>query len=237
MHVAIVDDEQKELDTLQAYLAQYSAENGIKINVDQFHSGDELLKEYRLIYDIIIFDIDMPGTNGIDTARQIREKDDNVGILFITNIAQYAINGYEVEAVDYIIKPIGYFDFALKFRRALNWASRRTDRELTFETVEGNRRVRVADIVYVEARGHYLIHNVQPKNGKAAEFTVRGNMKDQEELLRIYNFCRVHRSFLVNLKYVEEIQNNKVVVGQSLIPIGRLYKGQLMQECLRFVRG
>lgn len=237
MHVAIVDDEQKELDTLQTYLVQYSAENGVKIHVDQFHSGDELLRKYRLIYDVVIFDIDMPGTNGIDTARQIRACDENVAILFITNIAQYAINGYEVEAVDYIIKPIGYFDFALKFRRAVSWASRRSDRELTFETVEGNRRVRVADIVYVEARGHYLIHNVRLRNGTTAEFTVRGNMKDQEDLLRLYSFCRVHRSYLVNLKYVDEIQSNKVIVGQSPIPIGRLYKDQLMQECLRFVRG
>ena len=64
-----------------------------------------------MIFDIIIFDIDMPGINGIDTARKLREMDSNVTIIFVTNIAKYAINGYEVDAVDYILKPVSYYDF------------------------------------------------------------------------------------------------------------------------------
>lgn len=73
------------------------------------------MTEYRLIYDIILFDIDMPGTNGIDTARQVRKLDENVTILFITNMAQYAISAFEIEAADYILKPVEYYDFAMKF--------------------------------------------------------------------------------------------------------------------------
>ena len=74
-------------------------------------------ENYKMIFDIIIFDIDMPGINGIDTARKLREMDSNVTIIFVTNIAQYAINGYEVDAVDYILKPVSYYDFSMKFHR------------------------------------------------------------------------------------------------------------------------
>lgn len=237
MRVAIVDDEKKELETLQTYLAQYSAENDVKIDVDEFSSGDALLKGYRLIYDILIFDIDMPGTNGIDTARKIREQDENAAILFVTNVAQYAINAFEVEAVDYVIKPIGYYDFAMKFRRAVAWVARRGGRELALETVEGVRRVRVADILYVEAQKHYLVYHLEGRDGTQDELIGRGNIKEYEALLRPYNFCRAHRSFLVNLDHVEDIRGNYATVGRAEIPVGRLYKDHLMQECMRSMRG
>ncbi len=87
VRVAIVDDEQSERETLQGYLNRLAEESGDPIEVDQYASGDALLKDYRLIYDIILFDIDMPGTNGINTARQVRLQDEAVTILFVTNIA------------------------------------------------------------------------------------------------------------------------------------------------------
>ena len=234
VRVAIVDDEYSERETLQAYLKRYAAEAGNTIDVDQYPSADALLEGYRLIYDTLILDIDMPGINGMDAARLVRERDTSVAIIFITNMAQYAINGYEVGAMDYILKPISYYDFAMKFRRAMNWAALRGDREFPLETVDGHRRVRVADIIYVEARGHYLIYHMEPGSG---DLRVRGNMKEHEELLRPYNVCRVHRSYLVNLEWVMEICSDKVYAGQTEIPIGRFYKDKLMQEYLRTAWG
>ncbi len=98
---------------LSDYVYKFGKENSIPVETVTFGSGDEILDGYKPEYGVIIFDIDMPGMNGMDTARKIREMDEKVVILFVTNIAQYAINGYEVEAVEYILKPIGYFDFAL----------------------------------------------------------------------------------------------------------------------------
>lgn len=122
MRIAIVDDEEIERNRLQEYLEKYEEENRVVLNVDNFSSGDQLMKNYRLAYDIILFDVDMPGTNGMETAKRIREVDANVVMLFVTNIAQYAIDGYEVEAVDYILKPIAYYDFSMKFKRAVRRA-------------------------------------------------------------------------------------------------------------------
>lgn len=236
MRVAIVDDEQAQRDTLKAYLGRFSAESGFRFDVDTFPSGDALLADYHLIYDIILFDVDMPGTNGINTARQVREMDENVTILFITNMAQYAINAFEVEAVDYIIKPIEYYDFAMKFRRAVKRAIRRSNRELTLDTVDGIRRVRVPDVVYVEAYDHYLTYHMKEKSTGTTKIEVRGNIGEHEALLKPYSFCRVHKSFLINLAHVEVIRTSEVVLDGVALPIGRRYKKDLMEKYMQFMR-
>lgn len=236
MRIAIIDDEQDQRDTLRAYLAQFSEESSSKFDVDEYPSGDALLADYHLIYDIILFDVDMPGTNGIDTAREIRKLDDSVTILFITNMAQYAINAFEVEAADYIIKPIKYYDFAMKFRRAMKRAVRRSSREFTLDTVDGTRRVRVPDIVYVEALDHYLTYRVKTGPAQLSGIEVRGTIGEHYALLKPYGFCQVHKSFLVSLPHVEVIRTAEVMVNGVAVPIGRRYKKDLMEQYLQFMR-
>ena len=97
MRIAIVDDEQGMREQLADYMEQYAVEKQLTLDTVLLPSGDALLKSPDRDFDIIVFDIDMPGTNGLDTARKIRGMDENVVILFITNIAQYAIIGYEVD--------------------------------------------------------------------------------------------------------------------------------------------
>jgi len=171
MRIAIVDDERAERERLQQYVARFEEESGVAMENVSFPSGDAFLEHYQKVYDIIIFDIDMPGTNGIDTARKLRETDSEVTIIFVTNIAQYAINGYEVDAVDYIIKPIGYYDFSMKFHRTVAKASQKRNHVIQVDTTEGLRRLRTDTIVYVEVLSHYLyIHTT------AAQYRCRGSM-------------------------------------------------------------
>lgn len=237
MRIAIVDDEQIQRDTLKEYIDRFSTESGFKFDLDEFPSGDALLANYRLIYDIIFFDIDMPGTNGINTARQVREQDDNVTILFITNMAQYAINAFDVEAADYIIKPVEYYSFAMKFRRAIKRAVRRCRREFTLDTGDGVRKVDVGSIAYVEALDHFLTYHLVKKNAEHTSIQVRGNIGEHEAMLKPYSFCRVHKSYLVNLSCVNAIRTAEVDTAGIVIPIGRRYKKGLMDEYLRFMRG
>ena len=236
MRIAIIDDEQVQRDLLKTYLERFSVESSSRFDVEEFPSGDALLEDYHLIYDIILFDVDMPGTNGINTARQVREMDESVTILFITNMAQYAINAFEVEAADYIIKPIEYYDFAMKFRRAVKRAVRRSNRELTLDTVDGVRRLRIPDIVYVEALDHYLTYHMYLKDIGATEVEVRSSIGEHEALLKPYHFCRVHKSFLVNLAHVDVIRTNEVVLNGVALPIGRRYKKDLMENYMQFMR-
>lgn len=232
MQITIVDDDPKMRQQLSSYVKRYGAENGAGFNVLTFKSGDELLSDYQPDHDIIVLDIDMPGTNGLDTARKIRELDGEVVIMFVTNIAQYAINGYEVEAVDYVLKPISYYDFALKLSRAMRRVRQKRTDALVLNTSEGPVKVDVEDILYVEVLGHYLIYHT-----KKADHQVRGSFKEQEDLLRQHQFSRCHKSYMVNLAYVKNIRAQGVVLRDSIIPLGRSYKETLMEDYIRFLHG
>ena len=230
MRIAIVDDEPAMREQLAGYILQFAGERHVVLDPQTFSSGNELLSSPDESFDIIIFDIDMPGISGLDAARKVRETDENVVILFITNIAQYAINGYEVDAVDYIIKPIGYYDFAMKFLKALRRAERNRGSTLYIDTLSGPVALRTEDILYVEVMGHYLIYHTA-----AQAFRVRASMKEHEDTLRAYHFARCHKSYLINLKRLRSVSASEVVVDEYSIPLGRAYKDSLLTEYMGYL--
>ena len=232
MRVAVIDDEKDVRDNLAGYIRKFSGESGVKLEVSTFPSGDALLENYQQVWDILMFDIDMPGTNGMETAKQIRAQDKNVTILFITNVAQYAIDGYGVDAVDYILKPINYYEFSMKFHRAVAKAAHGRERAIMVDTVEGTRRIRVNEIEYAEVLAHYIYIHTQDR-----EFKARGNMKEWEEELRTFGFSRVHKSYLVNMAKVDGIQGKELTVDGHTIPISRNYRDSFMQDYMKFYRG
>ena len=230
MRIAIVDDEQAMREQLAEYIRRFAGERRLAADLCPFSSGDALLGAGERDFDIIIFDIDMPGTNGLDAARRIREADENVVILFVTNIAQYAINGYEVDAVDYIIKPVGYYDFAMKFQKAVRRAERSQGGSLFIDTVSGPVALRTDDILYVEVMGHYLIYHTPDR-----AFRVRASMKEHEDVLRAYHFARCHKSYLINLKHMKSVSASEVIVGEYSIPLGRAYKDGLLTDYMSYL--
>lgn len=232
MQVAIVDDDTKMRQQLSEYVRRYAEESGNPMKVECFPSGVELLRGYRQKHDIIILDVDMPGLNGMDTARQLRQVDLQTVILFVTNIAQYAINGYEVDAVDYMIKPVGYYDFSLRFQKAVRRGKMDMGRQLALETAEGITRIAVADILYLESQGHYVIFHTRDR-----EYRVRSNLKNHEEELRNLNFRRTHKSFLINLRHLENVLSNEVVVSGEKVPLGRAHRDAVISDFMQYIRG
>lgn len=233
MKVALIDDEQGALDELKGYLGRFSEERKCRIETALFHSGDEIVKDYKPVYDVLIFDVSMPGISGLDAAREIRKKDRGVTILFITSLAQYAIEGYEVDAIDYVLKPVTYPDFSMKMRKAMARISKRGNTMIRLETQEGTCLVRVADIRYTEIFGHLLVYHAAGKE----EYRVKGSIKDAESLLIPYDFVRNHKSYLVSLRHVKEVRAAEIVVGETVLPLGRAYKKDFMQEFMRFIQG
>lgn len=232
MKFAIIDDMKKETDLLGSYLDRFEKEKELAIARSVFHSPVEFLESYSYDYDLIFLDIEMPGLNGIETAKEIRRMDPSVLIMFITNMAQYAINGYEVEAVDYVLKPLAYEDFRLKMQKAMRYIAQNKDDTLSLTTADGTVRVRILDIFYVEVARHYLLYHTA-----AGQFTVRGTMKEAEETLGPYHFVRCSHSFLVNLKYVESVNGNILKCGGSEILISRNKKKEFLYEFTRYVSG
>lgn len=232
MKIGIVDDELEMRTQLEAYVRRYGEEAGLRLQTACFLSGDALLASAEEGFDILIFDVDMPGRSGLETAREIRARDERVTILFVTNMAQYAINGYEVEAVDYVIKPIGYYDFSMKLRRAIKRARQNRPMVLVVDTLGGPVRLEVSDILYVEVMGHYLSYET-----KTGSFRVRGSMKEHEPELKKHGFARSHKSYVVNLANTENIQAGELTVCGRSVPLGRAYKDSFLAAYMQYLRG
>ena len=112
--IAIVEDDCNFIEELQSYLGQYASEEKQTFEISVFHDGAEILENYEPKYDLILLDVEMPKVNGMDAAEKIREMDESVVLMFITNMAQYAIRGYSVGALDFVMKPITYYTFSMK---------------------------------------------------------------------------------------------------------------------------
>lgn len=232
MKVAIVDDEQNMTDQIEEFLKRFQEESQIRVSAKVFHDAVSFVAEYDNSYDLILFDVEMPGMNGIEAAKAIRSRDAKVSIMFITNMAQYAIHGYEVEAIDYVLKPIGYQDFAMKMKKAMRYIWRDEERQLLLDTSVGKVTVKVSDIIYIEVIRHYLNFHTTSE-----VYEVRGVMKEQEEMLQKFHFARCSQSFLVNLAHVKSIRGNVVCVGDVELPVSRNKKNEFINAFTRYVGG
>ena len=162
--IAIVEDDQGYRDTLFTYIKQYEQERDTAFEATPFEKADDFLAVYNGDYDIILMDIEMPGTNGMDAAEQIRKKDAQVVIMFITNMAHYAIKGYEVGALDFVLKPIQYLNFANKMDRAMQLVENRGSKPVMIQTGTGVKKIDSRDIFYVEIQNHVLRYHTKQGN-------------------------------------------------------------------------
>ena len=120
LRIATVEDDAHDLEALRTHLNRYEKENGLKFLITEFRDGEDIVTDYSADYDLILMDIEMAFLNGMKAAEKIRELDKDVVIIFITNMPQYAIQGYKVNALDYMLKPISYFSFSESMGRALH---------------------------------------------------------------------------------------------------------------------
>lgn len=201
-----------------SYLSKYREENpSFEYVLKTYDRGISLIEDYKRDADLIFLDIKLPDMLGIDVARSIRKKDENVMIIFVTNLAQYAVDGYSVNAFDYILKPLRYVSFEAKLTRALRTLSHR-DRGvvLDLKNKESAYRVSSDSIVYIESIGHDIYFHV-------GSDVIRqwGTLGKYEEMLRSEGFARCNTSYLINLKYVSTIKKDVVAVGDTDVPISR----------------
>ena len=238
INIALIDDNLNDLNTLKSFIDKYTEsdelDSHIEVNITTYNDPTLFLNENNFKYDLIFLDIEMPKINGISLAKRIREKDSNVGLVFITNMAQYAINGYEVSAIDYILKPLDYYDFALKFNKIINFVKRNISNYIYLKSVENNLiKVDVNEIIYVEIFSHYLIYHLENR-----EIKVRGTISEAENNLSNYYFSRISKSFLVNLKHVLNIKlDNVLLTGNIELIISRLRKKDFLEAFYKYLGG
>ena len=153
IRVAIVEDDAEVQGVLQEYVRRYTRQYGTEFDVTVFADGVDILDNYRAVYDIIFLDVEMKHLDGMATAERIRQMDADVILIFITNMAQYAIRGYSVGALDYVLKPVPYFAFSQQLLKAVSRLKKRAKRYLTVPVEGGLRRLDTASIYYLESEG------------------------------------------------------------------------------------
>ncbi|MBQ1492193.1 MAG: response regulator transcription factor [Blautia sp.] len=222
---AVVEDEKEYAECIRAYAQRFSQETGNKLSLRFFSDGEDIVSGYSSDLDIILMDIKMHVLDGMSAARRVRELDDKVIIMFITNLPGYAIEAYEVEAFDYILKPISYEMFSRKLLRAISRVRRREDDTIILQTKEGIRRVEVGSIAYIESRGHQM--EVHTENGL---LLLRGKLDELEEKLRDHGFVRSNRGYLVNLYHIQALEGECLVVQGEKLPVSRSRRAELIEK-------
>lgn len=232
VHIAIVEDENIYAEQLQKFLFRYQKETGRRIKVTRFTDGDEIVDEYAGIYDIVLMDIQMQFMDGMTAAEKIRQMDTNVIIMFITNMTEYAVRGYEVDALDYVIKPIEYFAFSRKLDRAFSRIKSKKHNFISIPTESGMKKLDLDDVLYIEIQDHTLYYHTDKECVKARG---RGVMRNVEQIMLPYGFFRNNNCYLVNLRHVESVEDNVCFVGNKNLQISRAKKKAFMDAMVQYI--
>lgn len=207
LEIAICDDEKYFLEQEKEWISKYMNRLGYEFRIDTFASGVEFMAVGDRVsrYDIMFLDINMEELNGLETARRIREYTKDAYIVFVTAFITYSLEGYKVDAVRYILKDNESLEKAIKecldvIVDKMNYV----ENKYTFDFQEGRKTLFLDEILYIESRLHKLqFHLAGPKS---EQYTMYGRLDHIAELLHDFNFCRVHKSYLVNLKYMEKVE-------------------------------
>lgn len=232
IRIALVEDEAEVRAQLQGYVQRHTRQYGTEFAVTEFADGMELLDDYRPVYDILFLDVEMKHLDGMETARRIRELDPDVMLVFITNMAQYAIKGYAVGALDYVLKPVPYFAFSQQLQKVEEQLRRRTRHYLAVPVEGGLRRLDTSRIYYIESEGHRVHFYTEE-----GDFAAPGALKALEEKLADRPFARCNSGYLVNLAQVQAVQQNTVEVGPYELQVSRPKRKSFLAALTDYIGG
>lgn len=206
-NIAICDDEPDFVDEMQHYIQRYQEENGEEIRVLVFKNGLELTQNYDESIDLIFLDIQMDKMDGLETAKHVREKDQEVGIIFLTSLKQHALEGYQYQAVNYLVKPMKY----IRLKNELNrWIEkcRKKNPCIVVSNDRGTFKVAVNELHYIETYKRNLLLHTDDGNVISYE-----SMKALEQRLSTFGFYRCHAGYLVNMGFVKNVEKLKITLS------------------------
>lgn len=214
--IAICEDKKEQQELLKIYIDQIFEGLSVKYKLEIFNSGEELLENYSKDTDVLLLDIQMGQINGIDTARKIRTLDDKVEIIFITSLIEYALEGYEVRAYRYLIKPVKYENLKENIINCIKEVDIKNKYIMVKE--QGNQiKLDINEITYIEVQKETTtIHTLNKL------YKTKGTMNNIEKEIDCSRFFRCHKSFLVNLEHVKSIKQYVAILENSEeVPVSR----------------
>lgn len=220
----IVEDEPAEAQRLTEYVRRYGDARGEMFQITWLKSAMEMLSD-KSPYDLVLLDIDLPGISGMEAAQLLRVYDETTPIIFVTNLAKYAVKGYEVGATGFIIKPVNWGNLSMNLDRALRAIRQNVGRTVMVPTDDGMRVVPFSQLVYVEVTGHRLTYHLE--DGTALE--ARGSLGQLEDELSGAPVIRISKSCVANMDKIVLVraQGMQMSTGVTL-PISRTRKHEVM---------
>lgn len=232
IHIGIVDDQKEARHQLQQEIARFSDEYAIAFDVQEYESASAYLSDRNHACDILYLDIDMPNMSGMELAEEIRKTNSRVLIIFCTNLQQFAINGYSVSALGFMIKPVQWYSLQMYLNRALKVLREReaqqnnpAEKKLLIKDGAVTRLVDSGTIEYIEVQQHDLLYTILDKEtGRCEVIKNRGSMQEIAAALSPLGFVRCSAGFLVNMRSITAVSRMNIYIGQKVLPIGRTYK-------------
>lgn len=232
LRIAVAEDEIQCRQILLDHIRRFAGESGISCPVDVYSGGNELLERYKGQYDLVLMDVQMGGLDGLETAAEIRRRDQGVIIVFVTDLAQHAIRGYSVGAANFLLKPVEYHALSGELNKTAERVRRSRTRYLRVRTEQGFHRLEISAIAHIETMGRrVLIH------AGGREYLCRAAMKDLEVQLAGEGFFRCHNAYLVNLAYVESVEQTAVIVGGRSLLLSRYKRKPFLDALARHTGG
>lgn len=228
--IAIVEDQESDLQNVRNCLDRIAEEKNIAFQVFAFSSAERFLENYCPDYDIVFMDIMLPALNGMEAAKRLRKIDTKVLLLFLTNMSDYAIKGYEVDAVGYVMKPVTYYSLAMHMGNILRKIDTSHDVSVAVRTQDGLRVLSGRDLYYIAVCDHNLIFHTAE-----GILTSYGTLSEREKELAGCGFARCSSWTLVNLKYVEAIYKDEIVVAGEHIRVSRNKKKAFLDAFSEFL--
>lgn len=222
LRVAIVEDDRVAAQELENCLERYETGRNVSFSIVHFPDGGLFLRQYQPVYDIVFMDIKMPGMDGMTAAQKLRQIDPVTTLVFVTSVVQYAVKGYEVDAIDFIVKPVRYHTFALKMRRIMEAVRLKQGCGILVNAEGGSRVIPSSQVYYVEVTSHILTYHTEQ-----GDFEMRGKLSSVEQQLPADSFFRCSVSHLINLRYLTQLGSESVVVAGQEIRFSRAKKKEL----------
>lgn len=232
IRIGIIEDDPQYVEQFTGYIKKYAEESGEKFDIKIFSDGIDLVSDYNASYDILFMDIQMKLLDGMSTAKSIRKMDKDVIIIFVTNLPQFAIQGYEVEAMNYVLKPVNFFAFSQELLHAIKKLKSKTTFYLNIMQESKMIRLDVSRIFYIESQGHTILYHTED-----GTFSNRDTLKNQEQKLTGKYFSRCNNCYLVNLRHVEKVDRNTVTVAGVMLQTSRPKRKNFINELAIYVGG
>lgn len=235
MNIAIVEDNVEQMRLMKDFLAKFSEQRNAEYSLSCFESCESFFEDKTRHFDIIFLDIDFgkEKMNGMDAAKRLRSERNDAIIIFVTSLSQFAIDGYQVDALDFVVKPVDYGTFAMKMEKALRKYVSQSGCHDVLIGVEGGSSIFLKDVLYIEVVNHDVFYHTSDK-----EYRVRTTMRKVEESLKDMPFSRCNVCYLVNLAHVQIVNKDSVVLDNGkTLSMPKTRRKEFLADLGRFISG